>query len=88
MARQLLFLLLGTLSIAQDTCTSCVWSEDALRNYCNKPGPAYRSPACSLQRLCTLASFTTPRPGPQVCATDRLFITLCRDQPGLDECKR
>ncbi|KAG2495075.1 hypothetical protein HYH03_006686 [Edaphochlamys debaryana] len=73
------------LSSAHDTCGSFSWDQSALQKYCSTPGQeAYRSPACSVFRLCSGAA--SPPLGRGLCATERLLITLCVDQPGLPEC--
>ncbi|GFR47541.1 hypothetical protein Agub_g9263, partial [Astrephomene gubernaculifera] len=74
-----------TLSTAQDVCNTYAWDSQALGGYCTTSGQAtYRSPACSIYRLCHDASSGL---GPQLCDTGRVFISLCADNPDLPECK-
>lgn len=79
----------STLAAAQSgsTCDGYSWSQSALQGYCVTGSTAaapYRSAACSVQRLCS--GGTSPPLGPGLCTTDRIFISLCLDQPALPEC--
>ncbi|PNH02207.1 Cytidine deaminase [Tetrabaena socialis] len=76
-----------SLSAAHDACDTKTWDAVALRGYCATPGAAaYRSPACSVFRLCDSGTADPPL-GAQVCNVSRAFVTLCVDQPGLAECQ-
>lgn len=77
----------ATISVATDVCSSFIWDAAALSGYCTTTGAlAYRSPACSVYRLCN--GNASPPLGSTMCATDRLFISLCADQPALTQCKK
>ncbi|KAG2443825.1 hypothetical protein HXX76_002168 [Chlamydomonas incerta] len=76
----------ATISVATDVCSTFIWDAAALSSYCTTPGaPAYRSPACSVYRLCN--GNASPPLGSTMCSTDRLFISLCADQTTLSQCK-
>ena len=73
-------------TLAPAACLSS-WPEAALADgLCTPGGAAYRSPGCTLYRMCTSADPAVGRPLPQICNVTRIFSSICLDLPTLPVC--